>query len=616
MENMSPAVRTIPRESGVTAAPRRARWAPHLTGWLPAALVAALTLAALGRYGVSGRDIALFAGYVALGLVLPGVLVIRAVYDRPRTRAEEIALGLALGYAVEIPVYVAARAVGAPLLVALWPLATYAAFLLAPSLRRHWKGGRRAPAPRWWSWFLALVVAFLVAWSAVKFFGTHALTWPALGAAAPDMAFHLALAGELKHHVPPMVPMVAGEPLAYHWFVYAHLAAANWLTGVEPLVLLFRLAVLPMLAALVVLAGMTGRRVTGSWTGAAITVVGAVLVGAPSLYLGANGLFTWGGIPDSAWISPTQTLGALLFAPVMLVLADLLENRLGGVRAWGLAAVLLAALTGAKATYLPLLLAGLALVAVVRPAGRPRPWRPVLIGLGMTVACILFAQFVLFGRARQGLVVDPFSFARTAWSELTASAAPPPGGVPGIAWVYALGWAIAWLGVSGLLIRSRKLTRPAITLMLGVGAAGLGAAVLFGHPGRSQLFFLWGGYPYLAAVTACGLLLLVRWAGVPPRATACSIGAGLAAAYLVPVLCGVTIPLVPGQDEGVLYRPYLALIGVAVLAGALLARWRGVRAAVALVVVALAAVGLPAYGHARVLSAIDGLAATAARPGR
>lgn len=625
MDNLSPpAAGTAPGPLAPVPLPspgpartgRRARHgsiAARALRWLPAALVAAATVAVLGRYGVAGTDLAAFAGYLVLGVTLPGILVVRALYDRPRTLAEEVALGLALGYCVEILLYIGARAAGAPLLVAAWPLVTYAAFLLAPALRRHWRSPGRTRAPRWWPWCLALGVGFLVAWSAVRFFATHALAWPALGTAAPDMAFHLALVGEVKHHMPPSVPMVAGEPLSYHWFVYAHLAAASQLTGIEPLVLLFRLGMLPMLAALVVLAGMTGRRVTGSWAGGALTVAGAVLAGAPSLYLGANGLFTWGGIPDSAWISPTQTLGALLFAPVVLVLVDLLDGRGDGPRAWVLVTILLVALTGAKATYLPLLAAGLVAVAVAQAVRRRRPSRPVVVALGLTAGCLLFAQTVLFGGARQGLVVDPFSFARVAWGEVTGTGLPSTSAVPGLAWVYLLCWVVAWSGAAGLLTGPR---RPAVILMLGVGGAGLGAAIVFGHPGRSQLFFLWAGYPYLAAVTAYGLLLLRRWARLSPRATAGAVAAGLAAAYAIPLLCGVTIPLGPGQDVSRLHLPYLVLVCATVAAGALLALLRGARTAAAVLAVALAAIGLPAYGHARVLSVLDGSSASGARPGR
>ncbi|MEU4832520.1 hypothetical protein, partial [Streptosporangium sp. NPDC023615] len=201
----------------------------RLTAWAPAATAAALTGAVLYRHGVSGTDAALFLLYVALGVALPGVLVLRLLYGGRRTLAEEIALGLALGYAVEVFAYAGARAAGMPLLVLAWPAVTFLLFLAVPRLRRHWAGdpSRLERSPVWWSWSLVLLLAYLLAWSAVSFFARNALTWPALGNAFPDMPYHLALTGELRHHVPPTVPMVAGEPLLYHWFVYAHLAAAS-----------------------------------------------------------------------------------------------------------------------------------------------------------------------------------------------------------------------------------------------------------------------------------------------------------------------------------------------------------------------------------------------------
>ncbi|MFB9627327.1 hypothetical protein ACFFSA_29940 [Nonomuraea helvata] len=555
---------------------------------------------------------AVFFAYVAVGLTLPGVLVIRALYAGSRTLVEEIALGLALGYAMEILLYIGARAVGVPRLVVAGPLTVYVLFLAVPSLRRYWRSSRRLAAPWWWSWLLALLTVLLVAWSGIKFFGTHAVTWPDLGATGHDMPFHLALISELRHHMPPSVPMVAGEPLFYHWFVYAHLAAASHLTGVEPLILLFRLGMLPMLAALVVLAGLTGRRVTGSWYGAAITAVGTVSVGVTSLYLGANGRFTWGGLPDMAWTSPTQTLGALLFAPLVLILINLIGPRGYDPRAWGPALVLLMAITGAKATYLPLLLAGLTFVAIVQFVQRRRLSRNLVIAFAVTTACFLFAQVILFGLAKQGLVVDLFSFTRIAWGELTG--VDPGGSVPGLAAVHLLSWAISWAGTFGLLVRPRQLARPAVALLLGIGMAGVGAALVLGHPGRSQLFFFWGACPYLTALSACGLLALLRRARVAPTTTALWAALGVLTAYLISFFCDVSIPLAPGQDGGVLYRPYWVLLAAIVLAGAVLTVLRGALTAATLLVVACTAIGLPAYWHARVLSALDAFGKDDVRP--
>ncbi|MGJ6964055.1 hypothetical protein ACSDR0_19280 [Streptosporangium sp. G11] len=549
----------------------------------------------------------LFGVYITLGVTLPGLLLLRSLYRDACTPAEEIALATALGLAVEVFAYIGARAVGVPLLVLVWPIGTYLLFLAVPRLRRHWRASpRRERAPLWWSWSVAAIFALLVAWSALAFFRTQALAWPALAESRVDMPFHLALIGELRHHMPPTVPMVAGEPLFYHWFVYAHLAAVSWVTGVEPLVLLLRLSALPMLAAFVVLVGMTGRRVTGSWAGALLSIGGTVFVAAPSLYLGSNGAFTWGGIQDTAWPSPTQTFGALLFAPVVLLLVDLLERRRRDVGRWLLLGIFLIAVMGAKATYLPMLIAGLAAVAAVQAVRRRQSIRTTLIALVMATACLLYAQFVLFGKVRQGTIVDVLGFMRVTWAELTSRGGAEdlaPASVLGFTALYLLCWAIAWCGALGLLCRWRLLLRPAVVLMLGIGAAGLGAALLLGHPALSQLYFLRGSYPYPVIVAVHGLLVIRRRARLSLRAAACAAGVGAVAAYLIPLACGVTVPLGPDQAEIALYGPYAALLLIVLLvsAGLLLAGWRRLRV-LALVTFMLAAVGLPAAAHARVLA--------------
>ncbi|GAA2895273.1 hypothetical protein GCM10010517_59990 [Streptosporangium fragile] len=597
------------REAPPDGLPSRAAPVPpraRLTRWLPAASVAALTVPVLLHYGVSARDLALFCAHITLGVALPGVLLVRALYGRARTPAEEIALGVVLGYALEVFAYVAARAAGAPLLVVAWPIATYAAFLAVPRLRAHWRSrAGRLPADRapwWWPWSIALVVAYLVVWSAVNFFRTQALTWPALGTTFVDMPFHLALVGELRHHVPPMVPTVAGEPLVYHWFVYAHLAAASWTTGVEPLVLVLRLGMLPMLAALAVLLAAAGRRVTGSWAGALIALVSTVLVTAPNLFLGTvPGVFTWKTV--QSWSSPTQTFGAVFFAAIVVVLLDLLERRRRGRRAWLLLGILLVAVMGAKATYLPLLTAGLAAVAAVQALWRLRLPKVALRALGMTAVCLLFAQFVLFGGVRQGIVVDPLSIMRESLAELTGpGAVEPAASVLGVTLLCLMCAAITWCGILGLLGRPRTLLRPGVVLALGMGVAGLGAALALGHPHLSQGYFLQAPHPYLAMAAACGLVAIVRRAGVPLRAVAGAAAAGVAAVYLIRVLCGVAVPLEAGRPGVVLYLPYLALAGVAGLAAVLLrAAGQGRLRTWALVICLVTAAGTPAAWVTRVL---------------
>ncbi|MEV0231187.1 hypothetical protein [Nonomuraea sp. NPDC050786] len=548
-----------------------------------------------------------YSAYLALCVALPGLLLIRALYGGTRTLAEEMALGLALGLAVELAVYIPARAVGFPLLVVVWPIATVLTFLVVPRLRAHWKGGpRHSTPPVWWPWALALIVCYLVADSAYGHFSIEPLTWPGLAQYSPvDTSFHMGLVGELKHHMPPMSPAVAGEPLFYHWFVYVHWAAASWISGVEPMVLLLRLGVLPMLAAFVILVAMLARRVIGSWKGGVVAVVATLGLGAPRLFLGSFAGFTWGGIRDAAWTSPTFTFGALLFVPAILILIELLERRRHDLVSWLLLGVFLMAVMGAKATYLPMLLVGLVMVAAMAWWKRRRLPRPALAALGMTVACLLFAQFVLYGGARQGMIIAPFSYMGAMWHDLTGTSAeidPPLMSLLGVIAVYLLAWAITWSPVLGLLSRPRLLIRSDVVLMLGIAAAGLGAAVMFDHPGRSHLYFLWGSYPYLAITAVFGAFVMLREARVPLRIALCAIGAGLAGAYSIPLLWGIRPPLAPGQLDTVLYLPYVALLVVVGLGATVVVATRSGLRGWALVISAVAALGLPAAYHVRVFT--------------
>ncbi|MDR8414586.1 hypothetical protein MTP10_38400 [Nonomuraea sp. 3-1Str] len=576
----------------------------RLSRLLPAVAVLGCAALALRLNGVAARDMVVFGLYVAFGLALPGALWVRALYRRAHVLPEQVAFGVALGYALEVLTYLPARALGQPVLVVVWPLGTYALFAAVPRLRAHW---RRRPdaghAPLWWSWSLALVVIAVIALVAAGFFAGQPLTWPSLLRSPVDMPFHLALTGELRHHVPPMVPSVVGEPLAYHWFVYAHLAAASWVTGIEPVILLFRLAMLPMLAAFVVLIAMVGHRMTGSRKVALAGVAATVFVAAPGLYAGSvSGLLTWA--PPYSWASPTQTFAALLFAPVMLLLLDL-PGRRRSRGWWAVLTVMLMVLTGAKATYLPLLAAGLLVVVVVETVTWFRPPRQAAAVLGLTVACLVFAQTVLFGGARQGIVVDPLSMVRVTWRNLTgagARAEVPWQALAGASLLCLLGAAIAWCGVLGLLCRPRLLARHPVPLILGMSAAGLGAALLLGHPNLSQGYFLQAPFPYLAILACHGLATVVRRTGVRPAAAVGAGCAGVAAVLAIRVLLGVGVPFRDGEDAAALYLPYTALLGMVLVAVVALRALRQSRARTfALVLCLVTAAGTPAAWAAQLL---------------
>ncbi|GGO65531.1 hypothetical protein [Nonomuraea cavernae] len=529
----------------------------RLTTWLPAAAVAACAGVVLGFYGVSVTDLVLFSGYVTLGLALPGLLWVRLLYRRPRALPEEVALGLTFGYALEVLASLLSRAAGVPLLVAVWPLGTYALFLAVPRLHRHWKGAPRpAPTSLRWSWGLALGVICLIGWTAADRFG------------AP-----LAPAGVLDGH---------------EWSIQAHLAAAA-LTGIEPLVLSSRLAMLPILGTLVVLLGAVGRRVIGTWAGALGALAATVFVAAPSLYRGAAGVFAWE--PVQSWSSPARTFGALLFASVVLVVVDLLGDRRQTRGRWVFLVVMLVAVMGAKAAYLPLLAGGLVAVVAVETVRWFSLPRRAVAALGLTGVCLAVAPAAGMSPAAGPVV-------RETLGRLTGlgDEAPSPAALLGVALLLTLCGAITWCGAFGLVSRPQLLLRPPVVLVLGMSATGLLLGLLLG-----DRHFLEGPYPYLAMVAVYGLLLVVRRARLPLRSVLLAAGTGVLAAYLVRVLCDVEVPLGRGEEVVLLYLPYLALMGVVLLVAlALLAARTGGRRTFALVICLVTAAGTPAAWFAGV----------------
>ncbi|MEV5554148.1 hypothetical protein AB0L44_10850 [Nonomuraea wenchangensis] len=509
--------------------------------------------------GVSLRDLVAFGAYLGGGVALPGVLLWRALSGgREWARLEELAAGVAVGYAVEVLAYLPARAVGMPRLVLVPSVMVVGAFVVVPGLRRFWRNAGRERVPGWCGWALGGVVGYLVVWSALFLYRVP------VGRAYVDMPYHLALLGEVKRQVPPTFPSVLGEPLPYHWFVYAEMAATSWVTGIEPVTLVYRLSTLPMTAALVVLVAAVGRRVGGSWAAGVAGVGVTYFLFGPVLQDGV--VFTTRSM-FTAWASPTQTFGALLFAPVVLLLVRGVRGR-----AWVVLVLLVAVLAGAKATFLPLLLAGAVLVAGVRwVVERRAPGRWLGVA-GLALGGLVVAQAVLFGSGTQGTEVEPFATMRVLWGGVTGVSQGEPAGVLGVlAAVQLFCLACVWGGVAGL--GWRRLREPEVLLLVGMGGAGVGAVLVLGHPAESQLYFLESVRPYLSVAAVCGVVVAGRaWVGEgrsAARAVGVAVALGAGVAMVVAGVQGVVRGFVRVEPDlgGLLgvVGPYLVLVAVAVV---------------------------------------------------
>ncbi|SNY60910.1 hypothetical protein [Paractinoplanes atraurantiacus] len=490
-------------------------------GWLPFLLVVAAVALTLDHYGVAPAETATFAGYTLFANTLPGLLIWRSVRGRADYLPLDAALGTVAGFIVELPLYMLVRQLDVPYAIGVWPLMVLVLFAVVPRLRRHWRGGGRR-LPLGTSWTVAVSFLWILALVAFSTLRSNGLSEPLNGAMSVDFPFQFALAGEFKHPVPLNTPWVTGIGLNYHWYVYAHAAAASWLTGIEPQTLILRLLPLPMVAAFLLALVAAVRQITGRfWPGnvAVLLMLAGTSVN-PFSWTGSP--FLSGIITTNLFVSPTQTYAALFFAAVVLHLAVLFQLDRKALRRpmpWAVLTVLMGALAGAKATFIPMVLCGLLLAVVLRGVFTRR-LGPELPVLGITLLWFAFAQFVLYGSGSQGAVVNPFQTVK--WSPVgqavmglpdEADQWPPMLALTGFG---ILATAFGWAGMAGLLRRGWR-SNPIVHVMLGFAAAGTGGMWLVAHPGLSQTYFAQSATPYLAMASAVGLAALIPAGRRAPR---------------------------------------------------------------------------------------------------
>ncbi|MEV4106440.1 hypothetical protein [Nonomuraea sp. NPDC049695] len=527
-------------------------------------------------YGVPLTQTARFAAYVGAGIVLPGTLLWRVLRGRPSYVALDIAAGTVLGYCLEVLAYILARWAGMPQAFLCCPVVVIGTCLAVPALRKRCRAARiRVPA--WWAWAVAGFGGLPVAWGAAGFFRTHGIGWPGNATPYVDLPFVMAVVGEAKSHVPPTYPMVAGAPLDYHWFAFADIAAAGWATGIEIETLVCRLWPLPLMAAFAVLIAFIARRLSGSWWAGVVALVITYLVAAPNPVGWTSHLIPSGAVLDGTiWVSPSQTLGTVVFALVVFVLVELLRAR-GRVRVgtWFMLVLLLMTLAGAKATYLPLLLAGLVVVIGVEAAMR-RVRRPVVAAAGTVAGCLGLAQIVLYQGTTKLLSFQPLAgvdkaIVQADLGHRTHSA--------DLVWAMAasllVSWAMIWAGTAGLVRRRRD---SATWLLLGLGGAGACATLLLEHIGGAEFYFIQAARPYLAVAAACGFAAVVPAELGRGRRLALLTAAvvGILAVQAVAATNGDAIPQDDRAAVDVLGVSFFTLIGVvAACAGGVLlaARW-------------------------------------------
>ncbi len=584
----------------------------RLVRWLPSLAVLACVVAVLFRFGTALLDIVRYAGYAGWAVLLPGVLVYRALRRVPHSLVDDLAMGAALGLALEIGAYVLFSATGLRGLLWLWPLLVVLPFSLLRPLRRHWRPVGYQRASLSWSWAVAAVALAVLGYLT---FVTLRPTQP-LPTTAPklyfiDQLWLLSLVGEAKHHFPLQVPQVVGEPLAYHWFSFAHMASASMISGVDPAVVFFRFFLPTVCLLAVVLLAVVGWRVSGRpWVGAVAT---ALMFAVGELVVGSIAPGPLGGIVAfTVWTSPSVPYGWLMLFPMIALALDRLTGGLPdapiGRGAWPLLAIFAVAALGGKATGVPVTLCAVGLVALVELVRR-RPARTTWTLIALLLAAYLFAAAAVFRFTAEGTQLRPFGI---FWVQLAGAQNEPWWREVGLYSAVLGGYLIYLLtrfaGIPVLAWIGRRSWGTVEWFLLGGAVGGTVATLVLWHLALSQNFFVRSGFAFGAILSAMGMVALIERHRVPARvvamivtavATVCALtslliwqaGGGAGAPGYHPMASGLAT-LLP------IYRAGLAVAAVALavaVAGWLARRrWPRMRGIAAVAVLALLlSAGLP-----------------------
>jgi hypothetical protein len=562
-----------PARTAVRATPGR---------WLPLVSALVVVIGILLAADTSPLDLARYAAYAVLAVALPGTLVYRALRRTPHTLVEDVAMGVTVGLVLEIAGWAAFSAVGLQGWLWLWPLAVVGPFVAVPALRRHFVVRGYAPTPLGWSWAVAGAVVFFTWYLSAVFLERN----PILPTSEQtqqylDLAYPLSVAGDAKHNFPPDYPQVAGDPLYYHWFAQAHMAVTSLIGHIDLPVVAMRLAIPALCALAIVLTAVVGWRVSGRpyvGAGAAVLffVIGEVNFTHPvTAPFGTQATFV-------VWHGMTMIYSWVLVIALIAVLAEIAgrteESRvppLGRAGAFGLAAILLVASAGAKASTLPVVLVALGFTAVILTiARRAIPWS-VVAALGIAIVAQLFTVAVLFRFQTYGVSLKPLTDVAKYWTApADRTGGAQPAAVLLVSVAFLVNMQLRTAGIVALVWLRRARLDPAQVLLLGGALGGPLIYLVLDQTRGGQQYFTRVGFAFGVILSAWGYAMVLDRAR-PTARTKLALGAGAAvfAGTLILIQLRLARPAPPSTEA---YGPLLPLL-----------RWSSVFALLALAVVAV-----------------------------
>ncbi len=603
-------------------------------GLAPAALVIAVAVATWLVSGVGAADILRFLGYEICFIAIPGAALLWAIRGSRSGFLVTIALGWPLGQTFEILAFSASAATGFRALFLLYPVLAIAASGLAISRRRdamlNEHEGETASALLLWAAACALSLGLV--YIAYMFLPEVPLPTSATSVAYPiDFPFFMGLIGQALHHWPTTSPGLSGVPLHYEWFVFFHMAAVTQVTHVAIPTVALRLDYAPTMVVIGCQLLVVGRSLARSaWVGV-LAIVVVFLLGPLDFTTDPAGVSApfYERFNFHLWASWTFPFGLMFLLALVYLINKRFElpawSRARNVGSWSLIALLMAGASGAKATILPVVVAGLGLYTLTIFVVRQRvPWNAIaLLGIGILIFAVTF--FVVYGGGAPGTGFDPFvSLGGTLPAIAAEGITSPTVRHAVLPFAYTAGVAGVLLPLAGALYMLRRRHRGELArygFCIALFLAGLVIANLVHQIAYSEQYFLDTGFVAGAVVAAGGLRLAWLDAGsalpMARRHIVIALGASLA---LLVVLIGVTSKTMNHDDA--LTARYIVLGAASI---ALVAAWTlrlrsrhrdssGVLALALIPLLAASALTSPLLLAPKLKRVLDGLPVTVTEP--
>lgn len=382
----------------------------------PSALVVAVAVGGWLISGVALLDIIKFLGYDAAFVAIPGAALLWAIRGRRSHFLVTVALGWPLGQALEVLAFSATAAIGFRALFLAFPVV-----VTVPSAVVIWRRRERIeqdPDPGGMSqglmWAAATMLSLGLIYLTIMFLPQAPLPSSSVLVEYPDFPYFIGLITQVLYHWPPASPGLYGVPLAYEWFVLFHMAAASQVTHLSIPTIALRMDYVPTIVVLACQLLAVGRFVgRAAWTGA--IAIGVLLILGPlDLIASPKGGAFRDSVLINLWNSWTFPFGLLFFLALVYLITERLRANTwrtpSDLGSWTLIALLMIGASGAKATVLPVVIAGTGLYVMVHLLLRRSAPPAALVTLGLGIVVFTATYLVIYAGAAPDTVVKLFAW--------------------------------------------------------------------------------------------------------------------------------------------------------------------------------------------------------------